>query len=111
VGVVTEEFLAGLDGRHEPLLEQADGTLRFDLVDGTAVVHRYVRIADGDVAVLDSTADADCVVRGSRALFDEVGSGRSTAMMAYLRGELTAHGDLELLVLFQRMFPRGGGGT
>lgn len=105
---VTDEFFATLAGRHEPLLEHAEGTVRFDITDNAAVSHHYVTLHNGDVKVSESAESADCVVTGSRKLFDAIGIGATSAMTAYLRGELTAYGDLELLVLFQRVFPRKG---
>jgi putative sterol carrier protein len=105
---VSDEFFKALDGRHEPLLEHATGTVRFDITDADTVRHRYVRISHGDVLVEESADAADCVVATTGGLLDGVGRGEVNAMAAYLRGELTAAGDLELLVLFQRVFPRPG---
>jgi hypothetical protein len=105
---VSDEFFDSLNGRHEPLLEHATGTVRFDITDADSVRHRYVRINQGDLLVDDSNDGADCVIGSTGTLLDGLGRGEINAMAAYLRGEMTARGDLELLVLFQRVFPRAG---
>ena len=50
-------------------------------------------------------ARADCVLRTDKALFDGIARGEVNAMAAILRGELAFEGDVQLLVLFQRLFP------
>ena len=105
---VTDDFFAALNHRHEPLLAHTAGTVRFDIADADVVTHRYLTIDNGDIEVFDSAADADCVVTGTRGVFEGVGSGELNPMAAYLRGALTARGDIELLVMFQRVFPRPG---
>ena len=99
-------FLDGL-GRigHEPLLEKAAGTVRFDLVDGKRTDRWLVTLERGEVSVSRKNLAADCVVRADRSLFDAMAGGDVNAMAAYLRGELTLEGDPELLVLIQRVFP------
>jgi putative sterol carrier protein len=102
----TSEFFNGLEARgHEPLLEKATGTLRFDLVNGKRRARWLVEIDHGDVAVSRRNAKADCVVRVEKRLFDGITSGKQNAMAAVLRGELEIEGRRELLVFFQRLFP------
>lgn len=102
----TAEFFDDLGRRgHEPLLESADGSLRFDLADGDEVEHWLVRIHKGDVSVSREKAGADCVVGADKALFDAVASGEANAMAAVLRGALRVDGEVELLVLIQRLLP------
>lgn len=106
----TDEFFEELRRRgHEPLLAATTGTIRFDLGHATnGGESRSVSIGRGDVRVSDEGDDgaaADCVVRTDRALFDAIASGRANAMAAMLRGALSVDGDVELLVLFQRLFP------
>jgi putative sterol carrier protein len=116
VGVVTDstaEFFQELGRRgHEPLLEKATGSIRFDLVNGTRTERWLVTLDKGDVSVSHKNAAADCVVRADRALFDAMAAGEANGMAAYLRGEMTSEGDPAFLVLFQRVFPapatRGG---
>ena len=102
----TTDFFSGLAERgHEPLLERVTGTLRFDLISGRKSDHWLVSIVKGDVAVSRENARADCVVRMDRNLFDSVSSGRANAVAALLRGAIGVEGDIELLMLFDRLFP------
>lgn len=99
-------FFDELESRgHEQLLGNAAGTVRFDLVDGKTTRHWLLTLNKGDVSVSQSNAEADCVVRGDRAVFDGMASGRVNAMTAVLRGMLHVEGNVELLVLLQRLFP------
>ncbi len=102
----TTKFFHELGRRgHEPLLEKATGTMRFDLVDGARTERWLVTLDKGDVSVSRKNARADCVVRTARTLFDAIVSGDVNGFAAYLRGELTVEGQAQLLVLIQRVFP------
>ena len=102
----TAAFFGELGGRgHEPLLNKASGTLRFDLRDGKRVDRWLVAVKKGDVTVSRRNVVADCVVSADRAVFDGVASGKTNAMAALLRGAMGVDGDVQLLVLFQRLFP------
>jgi len=102
----TVEFFDELARRgHEPLFEKATGTVRFDLKDGKKTDHWLVTVAKGDLAVSRRHTRADCVVTTDRALFDGVASGKTNGMAAVLRGAMTVEGDVQLLVLFLRLFP------
>ena len=90
---------------HEPLLEKATGSIRFDLVGGTRTDRWLVTLDRGDVSVSRRSVAADCVVRTDRALFEAMVSGKVNGMAAYLRGELSFEGDPVFLVLFQRALP------
>lgn len=108
----TTEFFQDLGTRgHEPLLEKATGTVRFDVSNGKRTGHWLVTIKKGDVAVSQKNARADCVARADRAVFDGIVKGEVNPMAALLRGTLSAEGDPELLVLFQRLFPGPPGAT
>jgi len=101
------EFFAELDRRgHEPLLENARGSARFDVTDGKQTDRWLLTIEKGDRAVFLKNAAADCVVRVDRAAFERAVKGKFNLMAAALRGEFTIGGDLRLLVLLQRLFPR-----
>ena len=101
------EFFAELDRRgHEPLLENARGSARFDVTDGKQTDRWLLTIEKGDLAVSRKNAAADCVVRVDRAAFERAVKGKFNLMAAALRGEFTIGGDLRLLVLLQRLFPR-----
>ena len=102
----TGEFFEGLAERgHEPLLEKATGSIRFDLANGKKSQRWFVAIDKGDVAVSHKSTAPDCTLRSSEKLFDEIVLGEQNAMAAVLRGAVTIDGDPELLVLFQRLFP------
>ena len=106
MGAGTKEFFDNLAQRgHEPLLGRATGTVRFDLQDGKQTEHWLVTLDKGDIAVSQKNAAADCVVQMSQALFDGVARGEVNAMAALLRGALQIEGDLELLLMFQRLLP------
>jgi putative sterol carrier protein len=102
----TAAFFGELGGRgHEPLLKKASGTLRFDLRDGRRVDRWLVAVTKGDVTVSHRNVAADCIVSSDKALFENVASGKTNAMAALLRGAIGVEGDVQLLVLFQRLFP------
>jgi len=102
----TAEFFGGLAERdRDPLLQKADGTVRFDLKDGNRVERWLLSLENGEVSVSRANADADCLVRADKALFDEIASGKANATAAVLRGAVTIDGEMELMVLLQRVFP------
>ena len=102
----TTTFFQALDERgHEPALEKATGTIRFDLTGGERTTRWLVAIDNGDVEVSRRSARADCVVRVDGALFARIASGEANAMAAVLRGAIDIEGDPALLVAFQRLFP------
>jgi putative sterol carrier protein len=107
----TTEFFELLAARgHEPLLEKATGTLRFDIVDGKKTDRWYLTMAKGDLAVSRKTVTPDLLIRCDRTLFEKLVRGKANAMAAVLRGALTIEAGsreaAELLVLFQRLLPR-----
>jgi putative sterol carrier protein len=89
---------------HEPLLEQAEGSLRFELEN--AQPQRWlVEVDKGDVVVSHANRKADATIRVDAKLFDRIVRGEVNAMAAVLRGAVTVEGDPQLLMLFQRIFP------
>ena len=90
---------------NEPLLRKVSGRVRFDLVDGAHTDSWLVAVDKGELTVAREAGAADCTIRGERAVFEEVVGGRTNAMAAVLRGALVCHGDLELLLAIQRIFP------
>ena len=102
----TAEFFDALVARgHEPLLEKATGTVRFDLKQGKKTDRWLVAIVKGDLAVSHQNLRADCVASADKALFDDIVSGKKNALAAMLRGAMNIEGDTQPLVLFQRLFP------
>jgi putative sterol carrier protein len=90
---------------HEPLLGDAVGSVRFEVVSDAQIDIWRVELAKGDVSVSRDGGAADCVVRTGKQLFDGIASGEVNAMAALLRGALAFEGDPELLMRLQRLFP------
>lgn len=100
------QFFEELERRgFEPLLEQASGTLRFDLHEGARTTHWLLTIDRGRFQVSQEERAADTVVRTSPALFDQVVTGRESLIAAGLRGEVAVSGDPRLAVQVERIFP------
>jgi putative sterol carrier protein len=94
-----------VDESPHPLLRTADGTIRFDLSDGSDTEHWFVALDAGAVTVTHDEAEADCIVATDRGVFEGVVAGRMNFFATMLRGEITASGALGLLVRFQRLLP------
>ena len=90
---------------HEPLLQKAAGSVRFEIVDGKKTDRWLVKVSKGAISVSRRNIAADCVIRADRTLFDRVASGEQNAVAAVLRGELEVAGDWRFMVLIQRLFP------
>jgi putative sterol carrier protein len=102
----TTEFFQKLGTRgHEPLLEKATGTIRFELTNGKRKARWLVAVKKGDVTVSHGNARADCVTRADQALFEQIVTGEENAMAALLRGAVSVEGSPQMLVYFQRLFP------
>ena len=102
----TAAFFDALGRRgHEPLLATVTGRAQFDVVDSSRTDRWLVAISKGDITVSHKRGTADCTIRGSEALFDDLASGRTNATAAVLRGALLVSGDLELFFAIQRIFP------
>lgn len=102
----TADFFAALGRRgHERLLEEASGTIRFDLEHDHEVDHWLLVINRGDIRVSQDVSEADCAVRGARASFDRIVTGRSQIYAAWVRNELGVEGDRRLARLLQRVMP------
>ncbi len=99
------EFFAELGRRgHEPLLEKARGSARFDIADGKRTERWLVTIDKGDLRVSRRNARADCILRVDRSTFERAAAGKLNIMAAVLRGAVTVGGDPRLLVLLRRLF-------
>ncbi|MFC8616268.1 SCP2 sterol-binding domain-containing protein [Micromonospora purpureochromogenes] len=102
----TANFFDALDRRgHEPLPEDAVGSIRFDLEHDHEVDHWLLVIRRGDVHVWREESGADRVVRGSRAAFDRMVTGRSHIYAAWVRNDFRAEGDGRLPRFLQRVMP------
>lgn len=102
----TAELFDRLDRlRHDIRLENAKGTVRFDLAHDSQTDHWLVAIDKGDVSVSRGKGEADCIVTTDKALFDRVAKGEENAIAAMLRADIGIHGDLMLLVMMERLLP------
>jgi putative sterol carrier protein len=102
----TARFFEELGQRgHAPMLANATGTVRCDIVNGKRSEHWFVTIDKGDVSVSREGSSADCTLAGDKKLFDALTTGEASPVAAVLRGTLAADGDMRLLVLFRRLLP------
>jgi putative sterol carrier protein len=102
----TTQFFEELGKRgHEPLLEHATGTIRFELAQGKRTERWLVSVNKGDIAVSHANGEADAVVTADAALFLGLITGEQNAMAALLRGAIGAEGRVQLLAQFQRLLP------
>ena len=73
----TAEFFDALGSRgHEPLLERATGTMRFDLRDGKKIDRWLISVVKGDIVVSRRNARADAVLSTDKAFFERIAQGR-----------------------------------
>jgi hypothetical protein len=93
----------GFDAR----LGHVRGSVRFDVERNGDREHWRVVIDHGAIQVSDDTADADCVVRLDAATLDRLVTGEVNPTSALLRGLIGGHGDVDLMLHFQRLFPAG----
>lgn len=102
-----QEFFQELESKgHQPLLGKVKGTVRIDLWnDNGATDHWLVAVDRGDFAIAHETANADCILRADKALFEKLITGEENAIAATLRGALLCTGNVELLFAIQRIFP------
>jgi putative sterol carrier protein len=99
------EFFAELGRRgHEPLLEKAKGSARFDIADGKRTERWLVKIDKGDLRVSRRNVAADCILHVERSSFERAVAGKLNLMAAVLRGEIGIGGDERLIVLLRRLF-------
>jgi putative sterol carrier protein len=90
---------------HDPLLEHANGAVRFDITDGGRTDRWLVTIDHGDVSAARADAGGTCVVYADRDVFNGMVTGEVNGMAAMLRGAIRFDGDMELIVLVRRLFP------
>ena len=101
----TAEFFDTLRHRHERLIEEAAGTIRFDLADERETEHWFLEISHGDLSVSRDTREADLVVRADRGLFDKIVTGEANILAAWLRHQVIFEGSLQLSRSFELILP------
>src|SRR5512133_2521215 len=102
-----QEFFQELESKgHQPLLAKVKGTVRIDLVNNNgATDHWLIAVDRGDFTIAHETANANCIIRTDKALFEQLITGEENAIAATLRGALVCTGNVELLFAIQRIFP------
>lgn len=101
-----QEFFDGLARRrHEPLLKEASGTVRFDLETDHRVDRWVLVIQNGDLSVSTDAREADTVVYASKPLFARVVVGAESIYAAWVRNAIKVDGDLRLAFLIRRVIP------
>ncbi|PTA46224.1 SCP2 sterol-binding domain-containing protein [Micromonospora sp. RP3T] len=100
-----EHLARGAAGRHPELPETTSGTIRLDLREGGRTEHWYLSIDRQDVRVARSAEEADLVVHADREVFDRIAAGHLHLAAAVLRNDISAQGNLQLLMTLRRIFP------
>lgn len=104
---VVDRFFDGLTQRgYEPMLQRANGTIRFDLHEGDSTDHWRVSIDHGHVTVRHDDAASDTVITEERETMADTILGKKTIMIAIAQGQVGLSGDSERFVIFQRLFGR-----
>lgn len=105
----TAAFLDDMRRRgYDARLRKLTGTAELEVVDADGVERWLLRFEQGRLSVspAEPGADADAVLRVERAPLERIVAGRMNLMAAVLRGAVQIEGDVRLLVLLQRLFPR-----
>ncbi|WFE60950.1 SCP2 sterol-binding domain-containing protein [Micromonospora sp. WMMD712] len=92
-------------GRHEDLPDTVNGTVRLDIRDDGSTDHWFLTIGDQQVGVSRSAEAADLVVAGDREVFDRLVAEGTHIGAALVRNDVTAQGDLRLLMVLRRLLP------
>jgi SCP-2 sterol transfer family len=90
---------------HEPLVGDVTATYRFDVASDHRTDSWRVEVSCGDIRVSRDDRSADCVICGSRAVFNRIVTGETTMFNALLRHEVEFHGDISLGGSIQRLMP------
>jgi putative sterol carrier protein len=102
VAASAREFFESLEERIDP--ERARGhtvSYRFD-VDGAGSWR--VGIDDGQVAVAETSDEADCVFRLSEETLLKLLRGEQKPTTAFMTGKIKVEGDLSLALKLQQLF-------
>lgn len=86
---LVESFFEELGHRgRDPLLGRLTGTGRFEIFDGDRTDHWLVTLQGGYVAVSRGDGEAEWMMRADRRSFEQIISGKLSAMAALMRGTL-----------------------
>jgi predicted lipid carrier protein YhbT len=95
-------------GRVEALAD-VTGSLRFDIDQGGQNDAWLVSVHNGQISVEHRDGEADCVVQLDGELLARMATGQANAMTALLRADMMVTGDVQLLVLLERLLPGPAG--
>jgi putative sterol carrier protein len=102
----TTEFFDSLEHRrHERLLEEAAGTIRFDLAGEHETEHWFLEISHGDLSVSRDARAADLIVRTDHSLFNKLVTGETNWIAAWLRNQVIFEGSSQLARYFELTLP------
>lgn len=102
----TDEFFQQLAHRgHELKVARVAGVMRFDVMHGGKTDSHMLTIDRGHLDVTRDGGPADCVIRADRRVMDAIVTGEANPLAALLRGALSAEGNPEMMVIFQRLLP------
>jgi SCP-2 sterol transfer family len=104
---LVDRFFEELSRRgHDPLLDRAESTGRFEIVRGEHTDRWLVTVKGGYITVSRGDGDADWVMRADRGAFNRVIHGDAGALAALVRGTLsvTFEADAYRLGLLVRLF-------
>lgn len=108
----TEEFFKQLQGPQSMLSDRVDATMRIDVdVGGAHTQHWYLEMKRGEVRTTRDNRDADCVLRGTREVFDRITSGESGLVAALVRNDLVISGEVRLFTVLRKLVPSPPGAT
>ena len=74
---------------------------RFDV---TGVGSWHLDVNDGEVALAESEADADCVIEASERDFLRIARGEQNPVTAYMLGRVKVRGDVSLAARLRDLF-------
>ena len=102
----TTEFFEGLNHRPpDPWLGKIRGTVRFELEQGDQADTWLLVLSAGSVSATQTDRPADCTVRTSREVFNEIVSGRANPFASLLRNRVTVEGKLTLYSYLNHLAP------
>ena len=87
---------------YEPLLHSISGTIRWDIED---VGSWFVSVDNGSLSVGRDIVREDCLLACNEEDFDRMVVGKQNPTTLFMQGKMTITGDLELAMMFLRLFP------
>ena len=96
------EFFEEMRTRVDPETTRGKrGSYRFDVA---GVGSWHVEVDDGDLAIEESDADADCVIETDERTFMRIVRGEQSPTTAYMTGKVKVKGDVGLAMRLRELF-------